>query len=75
MAHKAPFDRPADKFGAGVFRARSDQGGSFTEWGSEAFYQLQLTDWMNVSLHAQYIDPAKGGSSIFNLGARLYFAF
>lgn len=70
-----PFSRSMDDFGIGIFRTKSDQGGSFKETGGEAFYRLRITDWMRASVTVQYFNPAKAQDSFFNIGARVLFEF
>lgn len=69
--HKHAFGRESDVFGLGVAHVKSDVGGDFEEWGSEAFYRNNVTHWLKASLNLQVIEPAKAPDTIVNLGARL----
>ena len=73
--NSTPFGREADRFGVGVFRSLSTDGGDFVEWGGETFYKLGLTRWLDISANLQVIDAAKSGDTFVTLGGRLFFKF
>ena len=73
--NRSPFKKSKDRLGIGVFRTRSDSGGSFKEWGGEVFYRFGLSDWANFSLALQVFDPAKGNDVFFNMGGRIFIGF
>jgi carbohydrate-selective porin OprB len=73
--NRSPFGRTKDNFGLGVFRTKSDQGGSFTETGLEAFYRMAITDSIDLSFTVQQIDPAKADEKFVTTGMRLFLRF
>ena len=73
--NRSPFGRSNDNFGLGFFRTKSDQGGSFTENGLEAFYRMGITDTFDLSFTVQRIDPAKAPDKFLTAGFRLFLGF
>jgi len=73
--NSSPFGRSRDDFGIGLFRTKSDQGGSFKENGGEMFYRLSIAEWVWTSMTVQYFDPAKASGSFINVGARIMLEF
>ena len=73
--NRSPFGRSRDDFGIGLFRTKSNQGGSFRETGGEIFYRLRISEWIRTSLTVQYFDPAKAQGSFLTVGGRVMFEF
>ena len=70
IVYRGPFGRIRDHFGAGLFRTKTEQNGPASEIGTELFYRLGITEFLDVSFALQAFDPARAENSFINLGVR-----
>jgi porin len=74
--------RPNDRFGVGVYQAITSNAsvpsfaGIGDDWGAEAFYNIAITPWMQLTPDVQYIDGGRATADpAWIMGLRLKLVF